>query len=715
MKIILGAIAIGLALVAGTLFFLLENPDRFKPQITALVANSTGYQLDISGELAWRYWPPLAIQANGLALSTGGESFATFEQLEADVDLIPLLTGQRALNIERIAISKGNVLIRIDQSGRQNWRKPESGAANKQNAPSQEEATSLDSLIPSLQELDLQDINVSYIDERSGDEYTAVFQRIQTGAIKAEKPFNAAFSFRLNDATTGTQLSVSSTGRFQINDDGNEVGFEETVTTLGLLIENTVLPVTNITSSGSWRADNQNIVLNQFDLQTEGLQATFSGLINLANNTSNNLSKKEPRASGIIRLESAAPQKLAQVFNVNLPVGFISLDSDFTATPNELQLKAFEGQFDNSQIKGSLKLSTSGKTSIKSEVRIDRLNLDEYFSAAGDFSAADSSLAAGAQTEQPLSGSTLGTKLSSQQETDSELIPVELLKRLEVTVIARIEQLIVEGHEFSQTKVELSNQTDQLATITKAKGFGGKFVISTETSLDNPVTTDLQISMDQLDITKLTECASFTGTVTGTSSLRIRGTNLNDFQTSTQGKTVFNVSDGQLDVRAIKNLAQTIDTVRGKRSSISDWPDVMPFDKMNGQHVFNNGFLTDQVLTAKLENLSITALGGFDLRNNTAAYNVTTMFTQTETGPFKVSDQLSRIRWPLVCEGSLTLPPSELCFGREGAVSELIADIVKQNVSRRGEQKIEKIISEKVPDELKELTRDLFKDIFKKP
>ncbi|MFT7220232.1 MAG: AsmA protein [Candidatus Azotimanducaceae bacterium] len=707
MKTILGAIAIGLAIVAGTLFFLLENPDRFKPQITALVANSTGYQLDISGELAWRYWPPLAIQANGLALSTGGESFATFEKLEADIDLIPLLTGQRALNIERVAISGGNVLIRIDKSGQHNWRKPKPGATSQQNAPSPEAATSLDSLIPTLQELDLRDINVAYVDERTGDEYTAVFRRIQTGAIKAEKPFNAAFSFRLNDATTGTQLSVSSTGRFQINGDGSEVGFDETVTTLGLLIDNIVLPITNITSSGRWRADNQNVVLNQFDLQAEGLQATLSGLVNLANS--------EPRASGIIHLESAAPQKLSQIFDVDLPVSFFSLDSDFTATPSELQLKAFEGQFDNSRIKGSLKLSTNDKTSIKSEVRIDRLNLDDYFSAAGDSLAAGASSAAGAQTEQPLSGLSVATNPSSQQTTDIELIPVELLRELELNVIARVEQLIFEGYEFSQAKVELKNQRNQLETITNAKGFGGKFVISTETSLDSPVTTDLQISMDELDLTKLTEWESFSGTMTGTSSLRVRGANLNDFQTSTQGKTIFNVSDGQLDVRVIKNLAQTIGTIRGKRSSISDWPDVMPFDEMNGQHVFNHGFLAEQVLTAKLDNLSITALGGFDLPNDTAAYNVTAMFTQTETGHFKVSDQLSGVRWPLVCEGSLTLPIADLCFGREGAVNDLIADIVKQNLSRRGEQKIDDIITQKVPDEIKELTRDFFKDIFKTP
>lgn len=679
----LTAIVIAIVLVFGAIFFLLENPTRFKSQIAQIAQQATGYQVDIKGDLTWRYWPPIAIRAEQLTLSANAGVFAEFERIEADVDLIPLLTGQRALNVDRIAMSGGKIDIKINHQGIDNWTPSNTAATSTPGEITAPEKT----LIPSLQALEIADVSIRYENQQTAVTYRAQLENLNTGPVKANTAFDTSASITLFDEASDTQIKISTSGRLWVNDDGIRAGFDELATTIAARIDGKVWPNATVISQGEWRADTSTITLNQFNLQTQYLQGAFSGLVNL--------SGEQPRAAGTLHIESAAPGQFSELVGLELPISFLSLDTDVAATPETLSFKSFDGRFDESAIKGSLDYRDGDIPLLRAEIRIDQLNLDE---AVTEESAGDAIAASGSGTS-----------------TETELIPVEALQDIELTIIARIEQLTMEGYDFSAAKVELNSRNARLETIANAGVFDGKVVLVTSTALDPPVTTNLQISMDQFDVTQLTQWESLTGNLTGTSSLDFTGTLLSDLQTSVTGTTRFNIKQGELDVRAVKNLAQTIDTIRGKRSYISDWPDRMPFDNMNGQLLTSNGFVNGQLLSARVDNLSIAAIGGFDLDNETMAWDVTAMFEQTDTGNFKVSKQLSGIRWPMACEGSIDAAPADLCFGRDGAISALVSDIVKQDLNRRGAEKIDEIIDDKVPEKFKEITRDIFKDIFKRP
>ena len=140
----------------------------------------------------------------------------------------------------------------------------------------------------------------------------------------------------------------------------------------------------------------------------------------------------------------------------------------------------------------------------------------------------------------------------------------------------------------------------------------------------------------------------------------------------------------------------------------------MPFDSMAGNHVFTDGITTGQVFNASTENISITALGGLSLQTETLNYDVTTTLKKTETGKFKISKQLSGIRWPLICSGKFSDSPVDLCLGRDGAISQLVTQVVKQDLRRRGSKKIEELINDNLPEEYKDITTKLFKNLFKK-
>ena len=72
MKTVFWAIIILMSSIIVGAFFLLENPDRFKAQISSVVASNSDYELEIGGELGWRYWPPIAIEASNVSIAVKG-------------------------------------------------------------------------------------------------------------------------------------------------------------------------------------------------------------------------------------------------------------------------------------------------------------------------------------------------------------------------------------------------------------------------------------------------------------------------------------------------------------------------------------------------------------------------------------------------------------------------------------------------------------------
>ena len=291
-------------------------------------------------------------------------------------------------------------------------------------------------------------------------------------------------------------------------------------------------------------------------------------------------------------------------------------------------------------------------------------------------------------------------------------IPVGLLRHTHLKTIIRIDALSADGAELRNAKMELRNNGKVLDLIGNASGYDGRIVLSANTQMTKDISTNLKLTLDRLDISKLIEIEGITGTLTVNSDADFDGNLFSQLNRTLEGKSTFVIKDGTLDVRPLKSVAGTIDALTGKTSSISEWPDIMPFDRMAGDHVFTNGIETGQIFNASLDNISITALGGINLQAETLNYDVTTTLNKTEEGMFKVSDQLSGIRWPLICSGKFSDSPADLCLGEEGAISQLVAEIVKQDLQRRGSQKIEELINDNLPDEYKDITTDLFKNLF---
>jgi len=87
------AVLVLIMAVSAGAWYVLDNPNQLKPQLTALIEERTGVPVRIDGDLSWQLLPPLTLSAAGVRAEQDGASYE-LGRLELDVDLGSVLTSQ---------------------------------------------------------------------------------------------------------------------------------------------------------------------------------------------------------------------------------------------------------------------------------------------------------------------------------------------------------------------------------------------------------------------------------------------------------------------------------------------------------------------------------------------------------------------------------------------------------------------------------------------
>ena len=679
---LLGSLAVLLVAALLAVFFLLENPDRFKSQISNSISQSTGYDVAINGSLSWRYWPPIAIEVtdltlSNLTLSEKGQQIATIEVLEADVDLMPLLTGQSLLRVNQVLLKGGQVDLQVDSGGTGNWQLPESDTS--QSAQGRQGATDSDT-ITTVDTLALESLVVSYHDAGTGDEYRADVRRIQVSGYAPGATVDLLFDLAAEDLKNEQQITASGRGQLQNQPSEDRLTFND-LEIQGQVDQATSQMPYQLMLSGYLDSNAGVLRLYQYQADINGIRANGDATVETV---------PALQVSAFLHLAQTPSETLKDTLGIDLPIHHILLETRLRGNAERLEVYELNGRFDQTGFTGSAEVSATRQALLRSELRLDRINLDQYL---------DTGDAAASQAPAP---------------ADTEIIPLALLRENTLNAILRIDEALYQGDSFRNIKVEVANDQKQFRFTANANAWQGKLVANADTDLRRAM-TNFKLTLDQLDIPAMTTVQGLTGRLVATSNLNFAGAKLSELEETLRGRSVFNVTDGTLDVTPIKAMTGMIDTLRGKQSSISAWPDTLPFDQLVGEHVIESGLQRGQLLTADLQNLKFTAIGGINLQQQTLNFDVAAQFRKAASeNDFVISDQLVGVRWPLRCAGGFTDTPASLCLGREGAIKTLVADILKQDLQRRGDDKLNELIGDKVPEQYRDLTRELIKGLFKK-
>ena len=96
---------IGLAIIAGVaLLWFLKDPNEYKDQIETLIQENAGIDIEIKGDLSWRLWPPIVLQAADLTFEDE-ETRYDLERLSVNANAMALLSSTPDLQIESLQLS----------------------------------------------------------------------------------------------------------------------------------------------------------------------------------------------------------------------------------------------------------------------------------------------------------------------------------------------------------------------------------------------------------------------------------------------------------------------------------------------------------------------------------------------------------------------------------------------------------------------------------
>ena len=179
------AIVLVLVAVGGVAaFFAFADPNDFKEQIISQVAENTGRQLTLEGDLEWAFWPKIKIKAGPLALSNaegfGDEPFLAAQEFQIAVATMPLLKSQ--IEMDTVKLYGAEINLAKDEQGNTNWADLSDGADDDEERSGGEIATIV------LGGVDIKDAKITWRDASKGQDIAVSKLNVGTGALTMGKP-----------------------------------------------------------------------------------------------------------------------------------------------------------------------------------------------------------------------------------------------------------------------------------------------------------------------------------------------------------------------------------------------------------------------------------------------------------------------------------------------------------------------------------------------
>ncbi|MCE0489452.1 outer membrane assembly protein AsmA [Pantoea sp. Mb-10] len=252
--------------VAGmTALVLLVNPNDFRNYMVKQVAQRSGYQLEINGDLRWHVWPQLSILAGRMSLTAPGatQPVVTADNMRLDVHLWPLLSHR--LSVSQVMLK--NAVIRAT---------PDSDAQRPQGAPvgpgdNEPSGDNSDGWSFTIGKLRLADSLLIWR-QRGGAEYN--FRDLNLAMSQDERQ-NARLDLATRVSRNQRNLSVRLNGVMNVAQYPHRLSGQ--IDEFNYTLDGVNLPPQGIkgtlSGQGEWDGDNQ-----QFSLQNVQLSANDSAL-----------------------------------------------------------------------------------------------------------------------------------------------------------------------------------------------------------------------------------------------------------------------------------------------------------------------------------------------------------------------------------------------------------------------------------------------------
>ena len=599
--------------------------------------------LKIDGVPQVKLFPVAGIALGKASLSEPGSDklFVSLESAEVAVRVMPLLSGEVAVETLRLSGLKANVVRRKD--GRMNFADLAGEDDKKSHEPKAPPKVR-------IAEINVEKVQLAYRDESTGQELNLAEVELKTGRLDGQTPGKVSLAARITGKRPEVDLRAQASGGLRFNLGREEIEFDGFVVQVkGRFDQDTLAadfsaPKVEITPA---RASGTEI---KGSVQLKGPQRNVGAKLRIASIEGSSSALSIPAV--LIELDAASSGiSMKALLNAAIKANLAKQDLDV----------AVSGKLDESALKAKVAVTNFAPLKATFDASIERLNLDRYFPPERR----------DAEPNRPIDLAALKGK--------------SVTGKLAVGVLtyrhAKLEDLKAEV-KLADGKLEVSPYSAKLygGTLTgalSADANGNKLQLK-ETA-QNVAVGALLRDVAQKDVLE--------GRGSITADLRTIGATVAAMKKALAGSARLEMKDGAIKGINLADSARNAKSALGMKQNKPDPSQKTDFSEMSASFKIANGVARNDDLKALSPFLRLGGAGNLDIGNNTIDYLAKATLAATAKGQGgRDVGQVAGVTIPVKLTGALDNPQWNVDYSALlGGAGDGIADSVKKGAGGIGD------------------------------
>ncbi len=678
------AVAVGVAL-----FF---DPNDYKDQITAAVANATGRELTLEGDLELSVFPSLSISLGPARLSNaegfGDQPFAEIERASLDVELLPLLSRRIEVGEARL---DGLVLnLARDAQGRNNWQDLGGDGAAAEETPSAEQGGGAPNVSLNVDVIRVTDSEVRWNDAATGSSWTLGAFNLVASNFGPSTAFPVETSFTVSSEDLRVAVAAETLATLSLEE--NVYRLENLV--VRLAGEGASWPGGQGEARLAFAAFTANLndeTLDLDDLTLEMLGVTARGSLE-GRALFSNLA-----LGGSVAIEPFDPSALLRVFDITLETADPSVlkrasaEARFAYDASRIGMEDMRLALDDSTLTGSVALQGE---SLRFDLTVDQINIDRYLPPAAE-------------------GEAASAEEGSIDEVD---LPLDALRTLDASGRLAFGTAQFAGVMLSDASFTLTAGNGRVRLEPAASLYGGTLAANILLEIEQDAArASLMSELKNVDLLPLGRDLLDSEMVSGrgdlTLNLTTTGSNVGQMRRDLDGDVAFTLSDGAWEGFDLWfELVRAMAVFEGQgRPERPEGARRTPFSSVSATGVVEDAILTNRDLNATLPFMRVDGRGTVNLLTDALDFDLVATFVDGEwlqSEPLMAG--LAGDQLPLRVGGTVAEPSVLPDFG--AMVRARASEAVQQRVEEERSELQERVEQEReeVREELRNRLRGLF-------
>lgn len=710
---ILAALIVVIIIVAVALPFIID-PNDYRDEIVSAVEKNTGRTLSIDGDLNLTVFPWIGIDIGKLSLGNakgfGDKPFAAINEASVRIKLVPLL--RKEIVADTITLDGLQLNLAKNKQGVTNWADlaGSPSAEKKQEQEQEKDSQAQETKEAGLGGLAIGGVNINnatinWQDDSTGKSYQVNNFRLNSGSISPGEPVALSLGLDLQSSQPQMTAALTLDGTVAVDSAVENL----TVSPLKISVD----AKGEMFSSGALQANLSTDVavnLKNLAVSLKNLALT-SGDLNLSGQVALSNLATQPSIDGDLKLAKLNLRDWLGSQGIAIPV--MSSNNALSSFEATASMKSSGARTDITRLNIGLDETTIDGTAtlagshIGFNLHVDQINVDDYLPKQEEKQSAATEKVPATKPAAKTTASS-GKSAAPSSADDAPLLPVEMLKALDIDGKLNIDRLIANRLISEQVKSQvIAKNGDINVTNQIGRFYEGAFDAKTHLNVAGKTPRmDVSANLQNLEagpmLKDLTGQDKLTGKGRFKMNINSTGNSVNAIKRALDGTMDFRFDNGAVKgINIAKILRETKAKFEGKSLPPGDEPEQTDFSELSGSAKITQGVINNQDLLAKSPFLRVGGAGTVNLVEETLNYTVEATVVSSSKGQGgEELKELEGLNIPVKLTGSYLAPDYKVDWGKVLLSSQKAK--VDEKVKEQ-KQELKKKLEDKFGDKLKGL------------